>query len=385
MPPPAETLLDVLETAAAGPLVVFGSLPPGGRDLDVLVRDDELPVLERALAEAGAVQRGHTWALFANETAFAVDLVPVSAWELPPDEVEELWRTATPVPPYRSLSEPAPAQTILVLARTGVSEKRRSRLEAARASSGALEEARRRAPAWRADLGRLDARARRRPPVRAPRVVALSGLDGAGKSTQARALAAALEALGYDARIEWAPILQNRSIELLSRLARVLLRLARRGSAPEEGESLVAQAEPSSGKRRALAEAWTTFVALVNAASHRRASVAHRGSKTVVIHDRFVLDSTVRLRFLYGAGGGLGRQKRLLRLLSPRPAAAFWLDVPAELAYARKPEHWDVDDLTAQRALYEDEHERLGVRRLDGERPPPELAAEIAAEVWRSL
>ena len=379
-------LLRALDEHAPGTIIVYGSPPPEGRDLDAVVRDEHLPALEQALADAGAVRRGDTWARFADGTAYAVDLVPVSQWRLPDDEVDALWAGAEPLPPYTALARPSAAHTLLVLARIGVSEKRLPRLRAALATPGAREDAQRRAAAWRVDLdAQLEPQTHTRPPVRAPRVVALSGLDGSGKSTQARALAAALEALGYRVHIEWAPILQNRSIELLSSLARVVLRRVRGASAPAEGESLVAQVDAASTKQRAVRAGWTSLVALVNAASNLRPSLTHRGGNTVVIHDRFVLDSMVRLRFLYGRDDALPWQRRLLALLSPRPVAAFWLDVPAEAAYARKPEHWDVDDLTVQRQLYGEEHRSFGVRRLDGERPRDELSAEIAAEVWRRL
>jgi thymidylate kinase len=127
------------------------------------------------------------------------------------------------------------------------------------------------------------------------------------------------------------------------------------------------------------------LVAVVNGLSHRRATLAHRGAGRVVVYDRFVLDSVVRLRFLYGRDERFRAQRRVLRALSPPPLTAFWLDVPAERSFARKAEHWNVDDLSAQRALYGEEHEALDVRRIDGEHSPDAIAAEIAADVWRRL
>jgi thymidylate kinase len=306
----------------------------------------------------------------------------VSAWGLRPDEVEALFGEATPLDGHPKLLRPSPHHALLVLARLGVTPKRRARFVDALAVPGARAEAERRAHLWGVTLDSVE----RRPPPRVlpPRVVALSGLDGSGKSTQTRALQSALEALGYRVHVEWAPILQNRSIETLSRLARVVLRRGA-GHAVAGGRSIVAQADATTVSRRALRAGWTSLVALVNGWSHRRPVLAHRGSQTVVVYDRFVLDSTVRIRFLYGRDERFGPQRTLLRALSPRPVAAFWLDVPPERAYARKPEHWDVDDLTTQRELYAQEHAGFGVRRLDGELPPDELAAAIARDVWLAL
>jgi thymidylate kinase len=382
----AETVLKAIEDAAPARALVFGSLPPAGRDLDLVVRDGDAAPIADALRRAGAIQRGLTWARFAAGDAYAVDLVPASSWGLPVAEVDALFGEACPVEGSRVLVAPSPAHTLLLLARFGVPPKRQARLRESLAAPGARGEAERRAAAWGVDLSSLERRPRRRPPLGPPRVVALSGLDGSGKSTQARSLAASLEAAGFQVHVEWTPILQNRSIEALSSLARVVLRLVGR-SPVEEGRSLVAHADVdgSSPRRGVVHAGWTAVVATVNGVAHRRAALKHRGRGTVVIYDRFVLDSVVRMRFLYGREEPLALPRQIVRALSPSAVAAFWLDVAAERAYARKPEHWDVEQLAAQRELYTQEHARLGVQRLDGERSREDLAAEIAAEVWLSL
>ena len=104
----------------------------------------------------------------------------------------------------------------------------------------------------------------------------------------------------------------------------------------------------------------------------------------MVIFDRYVLDSVVRMRVFYGAERPLLLQEALIRLLSPRPACAFFLDIPAETSLARKDDLWTLDELAAQARLYREEHARFGARRLDGECDQEELCARIAEEVWRS-
>jgi hypothetical protein len=90
------------------------------------------------------------------------------------------------------------------------------------------------------------------------------------------------------------------------------------------------------------------------------------------------------MRYAYGERRAYRLQTALIRGLSPRPRHAYLLDLEPEVAYARNQEYRP--DQVAKRArLYREEHERLGVRRLDGTRPPAELAAEIAGEVWRGL
>src|SRR5438270_380228 len=85
----------------------------------------------------------------------------------------------------------------------------------------AFVRARARASTWRLgrELRRLEARYARRPRARWPprflrrprrgAIIAFSGLDGVGKSTQAQALKATLAALGYEPDLVWTPIRQN--------------------------------------------------------------------------------------------------------------------------------------------------------------------------------
>ena len=130
---------------------------------------------------------------------------------------------------------------------------------------------------------------------------------------------------------------------------------------------------------------WTTVIALAHASAQRRETRPRLRRGEVVLCDRYTLDFAAHLRFRYGEQRPFRLQTRLVERLSPRPVRAYFLDVPAESAYARKAEQYSLDDLTRQARLYRDEAERLGVRTLDGERPREELCAEIAEDVWRAL
>jgi thymidylate kinase len=218
-------------------------------------------------------------------------------------------------------------------------------------------------------------------------VVALSGLDGAGKSSQSQALQQALAQLGYDVAVEWIPLADDRRVEAISAAVRKGLRVVRRlppfrGAArtAESGGSLIA----GRGSAGPVTEAWTALITLANASTVRKLARGHLRAGRVVVFDRYELDSIVRLRTIWG-DREFRPHRRLLRRMLPRPTAAFLLDVPAETAFARKQDQWDLESLEAQAALYRSEAEALGVDRLDGTLPRDELAASIARAVWRRL
>jgi thymidylate kinase len=216
-------------------------------------------------------------------------------------------------------------------------------------------------------------------------VIAFSGLDGSGKSSQTAAARVALIRLGHEAEVVWLPITANPSVWRVSAIARRVVRRLR--WAPRVcgldrkvagGQSFLAA--PGETKRPGfLTRLWVTYIAVVNGFAHRRLA----RSAEVVVFDRYVLDSVVRMRYLWASR--FGPAARLLRWLSPTPALSFLLDVPAEVALGRKQDQWDLDQLRRQRELYIEEAARLGVVVLDGTEEKEELCAKIAEAIWRQL
>jgi thymidylate kinase len=250
--------------------------------------------------------------------------------------------------------------------------------------------------------------------------VSLSGLDVAGKSSQASALQATLEKLGVECAIEWMPLghsPRNPTLRRIRRSANGALSLARRargraqsmnGSRPTvdiNGSGPAAQLNGSgptgevNGSRPAaevnvarslrersevVTQVWATVVALVQALQHRSAVRRHRGSGRIVIFDRYTLDSAAQLRFFYGSSHAFRFQKWLIRVASPQSRISFLLDVGPETLMVRKELQYTLEEVREQTALYRDELAAFSVRRLDGGRPQAELSDEIAREVWRA-
>ncbi len=396
-------VLSILDGAVDARVLVYGSLPPEGRDLDLLARPAQETQLAEALERAGFERHGRTWARFHDCGVDVVEVTPATGWRLPERELEALFDDATPLAGATSIVAPSAPHTLLILARLlgrrGLPEKRRARFERAAATAGAWDEARSRAAAWgvEAQLAELAGGA---PAHRAPRrpkrghIVALSGLDGAGKSTQARHLAATLERLGHEVVVIWTPLASNPGLKKLSGPARAVLGLlARRGLGGDvarrsvEGESLVAVPDAGHGGRAktTITLAWATLVALANAASQARRAAPHLARGRIVIFDRYVLDSAVHLRYLYGEQHGFRIQEGLVRLLSPKPLRAFFLDAEPATVAARKRLQYDLGQLQAQVDLYRANCARLGVARVDGEQPLEDVCRRLARDVWLAL
>ena len=382
------TPAEIVDAAATAPVLVFGSPPPEGRDLDVITR--ARPEVEAALRDAGFITRGpYEWARFAGGTAEGVDLDDHHP------HFGELLADAVAIDGFERLVRPSPAHQLLLLAtmlrdQGRYPAKRVARMRAAVAEDPrAAASARARAADWGVsdELERvLAGKPVERRKARRPRVVGLSGIDGSGKSTQAKALARALEQLGYDVEIAWAPLGSSRLLRAIFLPIRNALGRHRAFQAEAKEETGL---PPTAGtvlrERSRLAHlAWSTLIAASNGAFHARTVARASAYGRVVIFDRYVLDSRVRLRFLYGRHRGYALQDILVRLLSPKPRAAFLLDVSAEDSLARKDDRWSSGDLRTLTELYGELNDG-SVTRLDGRRPAEELSAEIASAVWQRL
>lgn len=378
--------LAVVDAAVQGRALVVGTPPPAGRDLDVLVRGDDAARLEDALRGAGYVELGGRWARFADCSVDVVDVQTADSWRLPAHEVDALFDAAVSIDGTNRLARPDGAGTVLIEARRWMlggllTDKRRARI----ADAGEVwDEVARRAPAWGVEAALAVVRGetagaapaarrwRRRLGRRLGVVVAFSGVDGSGKSSQAESLQTALQRLGYDAVGVWTRITINKSINAVGDPVK---RLA---SDPGRVRAF-RQRHPS------VNFVWISYVALVNALAVRRATTPHLLRGRVVVCDRYTLDSAAHLKYKYGADRDYRFQVWLIRLLTPRPLRSYFLDVPAPTALARKNEKYTPEQMELLVSLYRDECGELGVRRLDGEARREELCREVALDVATAL
>jgi thymidylate kinase len=340
---------------------------------------------------------------------------------LDPGALDDLYADALPIEGYEHLVRPAPHHQLLILARRvagadgRLDEKRRRRVDAALAADPrAWQGARAAASGWHSGelldalervhadgsamprsvrlraMGPSGAVGRLRDRHRRGFVVSLSGLDGAGKSTQAEALRDALEALDLDAEIVWSSLIAQGSLGWLAKPVKKVIGLVRPsakvGDGPDETWSETAPThKPDAGtmlrrQSKLITAIWTTLACISIGWWQLRQTRPRIRRGTVVICDRYTLDTKVHLRYEYG-DRPFRFQVGLVKLMSPRPRRAFLVEVSAETAHARKGEY-ELHQVQRRAELYREEADRMGVERIDGERPREDICAEIGRSVW---
>jgi thymidylate kinase len=431
--------LQAIDAALPGRVVMTSEAPAAAGDVDFLCRAAEREAIATVLVARGFLPRRslawvEQWAYFGDGHGYRIDINKIERYGLPPTEVERFYHRAIPFEPYGKICRPAPVDVVLLNARRlararRLPDKRYARVREALAEQENLwDVAYSLAPLWGLEAGlallekslargtrirrtaqlaasvslaraegshivirsawaRVRAGARRRGAV-----VAFSGLDGSGKSTQVRLLMAALSDVGVGASSYRRPLVASRPAQALRRIAK---RVISAGHAPIQ--TAVDSAAPARRwdpnpitkrlrERSTIAtRMWATFVALSIAGHYRLAALRGSKARGVVIFDRYQLDAIAQLDFLYGRGDQLAFERWLVRFLTARPSQAYLLDVPAERAYKRKELQYDRSELTQQAELLRRHAVGLGVTVLDGERAPHDLGEHIAREVWSGL
>lgn len=206
-------------------------------------------------------------------------------------------------------------------------------------------------------------------------VVALSGVDGSGKSTLSRLVARNLDRACLPVDLVW-----TRPGMRLSKPVRNLARVVKKllGEDPTTGVEQVAREVPDgslASRQGIVGWTWAMLVTLSFLVDVRQRHVRSRG---VLLYDRHLLDAFATLDFAY-EGVDLRLHRAVARWGLPKPALSIYLDVPAEVALARKP--GDIFGEYAVRRQLESYEVHRGevenLRRLDGIRPADELAAIV--------
>ena len=435
----AHAPIDVIDAAPGGLVLIIGSLPPTGHDLDLAMRRCDVAAVVVALTRAGFIHLHNRYVCFSGGTAQVVDTTVLEDWDLPVEEIEALLKRARLLPGMSRVARPAPEHTLLLLAplcaRAGsLTVRRRTRLQVAVAEDpNAWQLAQKRAQAWgatraldllqhvagsdkapltarigalaqpRRDRGtrwlRATAGAVRRITPRPQRgaVVTFSGVDGAGKTSQAAALAAALEQLGEDPVIVWSRVRYDPLLASVGRTAKKLLSpfgMGGSGTVALDGPISPGNEQPSDlmfndqvrSLTRAVDIAWAYLSGAIDGYRHLRLSVPAVVRGKIVICDRYTLDTHVHLMERFRSRPRTAAAAAWLDWrLSPRPLRSFWLDIAPDVAWARKPDNVHPDWLSEHDRLYRSLYASHDAIRLDTGESLETTASDVAERVTFAL
>lgn len=213
-------------------------------------------------------------------------------------------------------------------------------------------------------------------------LIALCGIDGTGKSTQAGLLKSAFESDGLEVEIiwcRWDPVIAKPAIRVLDRLSRG------RESRPRAAKAAATAGDPD--RRRAIRRrllgsnlgrrAWMAIMVVDYGLQVARRVRRALRTADVVIVDRYRHDVMVDL----SAGRDLVDTPRLLRWLLPDPTHIIVLDAKEEVAHRRKPDSPDITYLRDRRALYLSMAYRSNLPVIDTKGSIESVSKELLAAV----
>lgn len=204
-------------------------------------------------------------------------------------------------------------------------------------------------------------------------VVAVSGVDGSGKSTLVREVRSQLSEAGVPVTSVWTR--PGLGLGGLERLARVAKRLLRQNEEPGIRQVAQGTSRQQLSRTGAIGWAWSVLVTLSFVWGVRKTYARSRG---VLLFDRHLLDALATLEFAYGTVN-LSLQRWLIKRLLPAAAITFYLDIDAHEAVSRKKddvfgEHAVAAQLDLYRGLLQS---NAGITVLDATDSPERLAEVV--------
>ncbi|NQU44237.1 hypothetical protein HQ520_13185 [bacterium] len=215
------------------------------------------------------------------------------------------------------------------------------------------------------------------------RIVYLSGIDGCGKTTQAKALTKWLREQGAEAEYHW--LRWEPSILPLIRSVRRILsgKKAATGGVGDENREHGRWVRWKEGILRLapLSWLWLQYAAWDYSRSARRTIAEWKGD--VIVLDRYLFDFAVDQAINLGLSLSEFRKRAKKTSLAkmPEPDLSVFIHIPAAEGYRRKQDGTPLEYLESREAFYRVLPESQSVLHVDGMRSVEEIQAEIRLRV----
>ncbi len=212
-------------------------------------------------------------------------------------------------------------------------------------------------------------------------LVTFSGVDGCGKTTQAKALQAAFETCHIRTHYVWNRGGSASWLRFFTRWGNIQAPATRDGTSLSVEDKVRQRQQKFRSPWLRWGWMWLTTVELL--LRYTRQIVLPLLFGWVVICDRYFYDTLADWAAYFGE---LGIERRLaskiLHWFSPSPRIAYWLDVSPEVARSRSMDKAPADFLAAQRASYQRLAHLYGLKKQEEvHRSWPEISDDIVYEV----
>jgi len=223
----------------------------------------------------------------------------------------------------------------------------------------------------------------RRLPLKRQRrfLVSLSGIDGSGKTTHARALAMAFAECDIRTNVVWSLGASSRFTDALIRMVRPFVSRSSRAATPDETREKNVARKSAWLQKPVLRWGWTAMTVVDLFFRYLRRIALPLLIGRMVVADRYTGDALVELAVLMDrtevAEVGPGR---LWHRVCPTPNLSYYLDIDAQEALMRKPDE-SVDYLACQVFVYRHMARLWGMEILDASEPQEIVMDAIVNEV----
>lgn len=212
------------------------------------------------------------------------------------------------------------------------------------------------------------------------KLICLTGIDGAGKTTLARNLVGALRSRGQSATYVY-----GRTYPVISRLLMALGRatLLRKHDQWQAYQSYNADKKQRMGNPL-LAIVYTVAILVDYYAQIWLKLLPHLFSRRVVILDRYVYDtiiSDLTVHLNYSPAQTEKAIERGLRWL-PTPMLTALIDLSEEVAFSRKDDVPHIEYLQERRRWYLQLESRPEVKKVNGEEPAKTVLQTVLSQIF---